>query len=252
MHKDVIAIIPGDELGWLLDQIEQEKIAQIEARPPADLTLRVDDVELYLSKSCLLKYEVIALLHGMRPSQTGADGSSLDANDNVVVQRLLADEKTGKVAYPMLSEEFVIFATEWRQELPEVLGEALRSHFEALTDVDGHVIAIAPSSQGSERKNASETTQTEIAELMTLAVSTLESAGLECHPNLPGTKLPYCAYLREQSRRLSRLTDSTLHDYLKRCRYRWKQSGGSRIKTDEEILRQLRAQSNSSKLSCTD
>lgn len=101
MSKNPVAVTTGECFSQLVERIQQAKIARIKSAPAVDLRLTKWDAYEYLSRSCLLKHEVVALLHGMipHPTETADDYSCMEPDDSVVLRRFLADEKAGRRAY---------------------------------------------------------------------------------------------------------------------------------------------------------
>lgn len=239
MSNEVITIDPGDDLAWLVEQIQDDKIARIENMPPVDMHLTRETAYAYLQHSCLLEHELIALLFGMipHPTETADEFSCMEPDDNMVVRRLLADKRAGKLTFPMRVDEAIEYLTPWRSELPDELASAIDEYVQARAVTTGGAVSDENS---LERKNSSASAVAETRRVMSQGIHLLEAAGLSCSPALPGSKQHYCEYLRRHSDRLSSLADETLHDYLKQCGYGWERSGGSRHKTDESIRNILR------------
>jgi len=232
---------PGEDLGWLLEQIEQEKIERIEQRAPRDLRLSVHDADLWLSRP-LLKHELIAVIQGVVPAEDG-DTSFLDPKDCPVVQRLLADEAAGIVRYPILPDETSNWLRPWYAELCDALQAGLdgRTFGSGLDGESGDLPAKAPPQAPRQRKNSSADAVREVKKCMEEALNLLHATGMEVSPDsLPGSKAPYHEYLRKNSDRLRDLSDETLDDYRSECGYACKKTGGkNRAKTDSEIRRIL-------------
>ena len=228
---------PGEDLGWLLEQIEQEKIERIEQRAPRDLRLTVHDADLWLSRP-LLKHELIAVIQGVVPAEDG-DTSFLDPKDCPVVQRLLADEAAGIVRYPILPDETSNWLRPWYAELCDALQAGLdgRTFGSGLDGESGDLPAKAPPQAPRQRKNSSAAAVREIKKCMEEAIVLLHAAGMEVQPgSLPGSKAPYHEYLRKNSERLRDLSDETLDDYRSKRGYACKKTGGkNRNMVDNEI-----------------
>lgn len=238
MNDAPITLRPGEDLGWLLEQIEQEKIERIEQQPPRDLRLTVHDADLWLSRP-LLKHELIALIQGMVPAEDG-DTSFLDPKYWPVVQRLIADEEAGIVRYPMLPDETSAWLRPWYAELCDALQSGLerRTFGSGLDGESGDLPAKAPSQAPRQRKNSSADAVREVKKCMEEAIRLLRDAGLDAQPeSLPGTKAPYHEYLKKHSGRLRDLSDETLDDYRSKCGYACKQTGG---KNREEVDSKIR------------
>lgn len=242
MTNTTITIKPGDNLNWLVDQIQQDKITRIESTPPVNLRLTASAAIEHLSRFCLLEHEAIALLFGMIPhsTETADDFSCMEPGDNAVVRRLLADKKAGKLTFPMRMEEFIAYVTPWRHELSDELACALDMH-DGKVD-DGSTI--------KERKASATAALAEVKRTMSEAISTLEAVGVKCHPTLPGTKVHYCEYIRSHSARLKGLADTSLHDYFKQCGFRWKQGGGPRQVIEQKIRCALLVPANETPPTC--
>ncbi len=221
----------------LLEQIEREKNERIAQQSPRDMRLTEDCARMFLSKSCLLKHEVMALLQGVAPdpSFNGAQYAYLDPDlgEEPVAQRFLSDEKVGTVAYPIRIEELVERLLPWSSELPEVVQIALESR-------RPESAASRDLEKASSRKNSAAFAIIEVDRCMNAIVALLRAVGRapDGKEGMPGTKRPYNEYLRKHSIRLAELGDESISDYLSHCGYRWRQSGGGGATIDTE-LRQL-------------
>jgi len=229
------------DLRGLLEQIERDKLARLEQLAPVDRRLTQHDAMLWLSRKCLQKPELIALIQGMVP--VDGETSMLDTAGYPVVQRLLADEAKGYVRFPIRSDEAVTWLLHWYEELCDALQFALEKPAATAGEqtVADRLQTGSASMNARERKNSSDTAVREVKRCLDNAIDLLRSAGLDTQPDeLPGTKAPYHEFMRKHSARLKELSDETLDDYRSRCGYCCRKTGGKRrAETDNRIRRIL-------------
>ena len=198
--------------------------------PPIDLRLTREVASEYLSHHHVFRHEVLDMLFGMipYPGEQAGSAACLDPGDNAVVRRILAEEKAGRLAFPLRIDEFSAVVIPWRNELTEELVSAFELR---LPDVWGVTDVQRPAA----RKNSAVQVLAEVKRAMTQVIDLIETAGMTCQPDLPGTKEPYRKYVRQHSKRARQLGDDALDKYFKQCGYRWRQTGGHRDATDGAV-----------------
>lgn len=184
----------------------------------------------YLKRGVLSLSEVMALLSGLHPqtSKRGRSSSFIDpkGQDVPAAERMLDDIDSGRVGCPMTSREFVTWCLDWQGLLPDALAPAL---VEGSTQHDQQ-----------RRKNSADLSLAEVVRLMAQARDLLVATNQNREDGkLPGSKAPYCDYLRAHSMRLRNLGDNRLAEYLKQAGCYWSQSGGGREEINAQIRRAL-------------
>lgn len=202
--------------------------------PHIDLRLTREVASEYLSHPYVFRHEVLAMLFGMIPYPGEQPGSRacMDAGDNAVVRRILAEEKAGRLVYPLRIDEFSAVVIPWRNELVDELVSAFELRF---PDIWG----VADAKRPAARKNSKAQALEEVMRAMNQAIALTEAAGMTCHPDLPGTKEPFRKYVRQHSGRARQLGNDALDGYFTQSGYRWRQSGGHRAATDAKICAHL-------------
>jgi hypothetical protein len=202
-----------DELPW-----NGHGMGPIDACAPRllyeDLTLTSADLQKYLSRPWILRHEVLSIMQGMRPLGRELVRTSLLDEEICALQRMLEDERNGKISFPMRGSEL----------------KALLESDGLLSFCDALALALMPTAPpqavGSARANSAGKARASVAKIMTDAVDKLLACGYECSPtSLPGTKEPYLQFLCNQSPYLRHLAKTTLEDHLRSAGFRWRKAG---------------------------
>ena len=174
----------------------------------------INEIELSQSRANELLDRPVLYLHESMALTTGLDidpmgGKSFlcpDGQGLLAAERLLADKHNGRLVFPLMREEFVSWADDWLEYLPDATLAALRNFEGGLNPVLVESARV--------RSNSREVTLRQAANRVEQACRVLESQGVVVdRQSLPGTKAPFIAYLMTFPEFVDHATD-TVRDYL--------------------------------------